>query len=232
MNKVYDKEQFTELARQATLASGPAVQKRWRLPIIGSLKCIFAGADDDVLTYKTPVHLKWEFSSKHVAGSVVKTMHAAQALGDPRRLNVPLAFKLPITAAYIYKHLAKQKGLAAMKRETAEVRVHAIAASKVVKQHFRLITAKRKHETVMAPVCAHVADDKYLCCLPNTTTNHLRGFLNTGLKVVSISDQEAEKAPAKKKRKAEAPPEVAGVVGLSLPKDVKAYNKKALESSA
>ena len=78
----------------------------------------------------------------------------------------------------------------------------------------------------MAPVCAHVADDKYLCCLPNTTTNHLRGFLTTGLRVVPISDQEAEKAPAKKEREAEAPPEVAGVTGLSLPKDVKAYNKK------
>ena len=93
-----------------------------------------------------------------------------------------------------------------MNKETGEVRVHAIAASKVVKQHFRLTTAKRKHETVMAPVCAHVADDKYLCCLPNTSTNHLRGFLNTGhtgLKFVSISGQEAEKAPAKKKRKAE-----------------------------
>ena len=104
MTKVYDQEQFTELARQATLASGPAVQKRWRVPIIGSLKCIFAGADDDVITYKTPIHLKWEFSSVHVKGNVVKTIPAAVALGDCRRINVPLAFKLPIAAAFIYKH--------------------------------------------------------------------------------------------------------------------------------
>ena len=74
MNKVYEKSPFVEPARRVTLAAAPSVQKRWHVPSIGILKCVFADAEDEIITYKTRVYFRWEFSSPHVKGNSTKTM--------------------------------------------------------------------------------------------------------------------------------------------------------------
>ena len=115
--KVYEKEELVEIARQVTIGANASVTRRWKLPVFGKLQCVYAGAAEDVVTYKTPVRFRWTFSSQYANSMLTKTMPACDAQDKPQtRLLVPLPMRLPITCAYIGKCLGLTRALPVMQK--------------------------------------------------------------------------------------------------------------------
>ena len=72
MTRVFEKRELEAAAAKATEASPQDVLKRFYVPIVGTLRCIYIGPknSEDVIVFNTNVVFKWEFSSNHFQGSI------------------------------------------------------------------------------------------------------------------------------------------------------------------
>ena len=73
MCRVFEKREFQLLAKRATDFAPDDVMKRFRVPLVGTLICTFAGAEDsqnEFIIYTTKIVFQWELSGPRVTGSI------------------------------------------------------------------------------------------------------------------------------------------------------------------
>ena len=164
------------MARKATMAAPEQILTRFRIPLTGVLKCVFAGVGDgvaqpSVIACKTEVRFRGGFVSKpYVKGALTRTIHAGRVASDFRkRLLMPPGLKIHLIVAFRYKKLAAGRLLRSMKlHRDEEVQIQMIATSAPLKDAPRKVILKRNRLfRVESPVCAHIRDDQYLACIMN-----------------------------------------------------------------
>ena len=73
MSRVFEKREFQCLAKRATDSAPDDVMKRFRVPLVGTLTCTFAGAEDpknEFIIYSTKIIFRWELSGPRVTGAI------------------------------------------------------------------------------------------------------------------------------------------------------------------
>ena len=83
MTRVFQKHELDAAAERASVAARADVLKRFYVPIVGTLRCKFVGAQDpeakDLMVYDTKIVFLWELSAPHVKGSVEQALVCALA---------------------------------------------------------------------------------------------------------------------------------------------------------
>ena len=89
MTRVFEQHESNAAAERASVAARADVLKRFYVPIVGSLRCKFAGVQDpeakDLIVYDTKVVFHWEFSAPHVKGSVEQALLLRAGRQDERK---------------------------------------------------------------------------------------------------------------------------------------------------
>ena len=92
MTRVFQKRELDAAAERASVAARADVLKRFYVPIVGILRCKFAGVRDPeakhLIVYDTKVVFIWEFAAPHVKGWVEQALLLArQQTGRTRKDN-------------------------------------------------------------------------------------------------------------------------------------------------
>ena len=69
MKRVYEKKEFEQVAKSATRAAPQDAERRFHVPIVGTLTCTYAGTakpDQEFIVWNTQVTFEWRLRSPHV----------------------------------------------------------------------------------------------------------------------------------------------------------------------
>ena len=73
-SRVFENHEFEAAAAKATKNAKEDVMKRFYIPIVGTLRCMYMGTqkpeEKDLIVFNTKVVFKWPLKSPHVKGSV------------------------------------------------------------------------------------------------------------------------------------------------------------------
>ena len=73
MKRVYEKKEFEQVAAKATRAAPRDAERRFHVPIVGTLTCTYAGTakpDQEFIVWNTQVTFEWRLRSPHVKGII------------------------------------------------------------------------------------------------------------------------------------------------------------------
>ena len=73
MKRVYEKKEFEQVAAKATRAAPQDAERRFHVPIVGTLTCTYAGTakpDQEFIVWNTQVTFEWRLRSPHVKGVI------------------------------------------------------------------------------------------------------------------------------------------------------------------
>ena len=230
MRKPFDEAGCKAMARKATTLASQYVLSTYRVPLVGSLKCVFVGAVGDrksgnPICWNTSVSFRWEYHYlPHVKGAVVRSIPAYRVATDLRRRNImPPSLKAPLLAAFCYKKFDGTLRLPKMKRY-AGAKVQLLAISSPVTKPFEKTSLKRRvGPNVQSPICAHIHGDSYIACAPNPNANAYHRFAVRDLRVVIVG---ARLCKMKAKRSTAPVGAAVGDLKLQLPGTLSEYDRK------
>ena len=111
MKRVYEKKEFQQVASAATRAALQDVERRFHVPIVGTLTCTYAGTakpDQEFIVWDTQVTFEWRLRSPHVKGVISQHWMAHEAIHMVTKKKfkfLPFRMKRPLVAAFLYKKL-------------------------------------------------------------------------------------------------------------------------------
>jgi hypothetical protein len=226
MKRIYEKKEFEQVAATATRAAPQEVDRKFRVPIVGTLTCTFAGTakpDQEFIVWDTQVTFEWRLRNPHVQGVVSQQWMAHEAMHMVPKLKfLPFRLKRPLVAAFLYKVLSAgplpdMRMPASM--ANSKLQLHAIAVSKPITElPFRKTVLKRRHGgTIEVPICARVDDKRSLAVLPNEVgTRTLFGFQHNKFRCI-VDDETRKKMTIDSATHAKV---------LELPAEASAYDKR------
>ena len=232
--RTFDPESFADAARRATLAAKQSLQKRFHVPVLGTLKCVFGGTvggvPGEAIFGDTKIRIRWEYKSPRVSGTIEKrpVYAAIAAIHDFHQvMKPPRSLGNPLMCAFVFKKLAAARALPGMQKPqyaACPINVLAICASKSLTEPFEVTVAKRRHRgLVTVPIVARITDEKAFVCMPTSEEGRPgKPFLSTSLRIVSTK---AGPPKRKKKRVEEDTGAAAGATTIELPQDMAAYDR-------
>ena len=227
MKRVYEKKEFDAVAAKATRAAPKEVEKKFQVPILGTLTCTFAGAAkpdaQELIVWDTQVTFEWRLHSPHVQGVISQHWMAHEAIHMVTKSKfLPIKLKRPLVSAFLHKKLSAGP-LPDMRMPASlagtKLQIHALAVSKPINDlPFRKTVLKRRHGgTIEVPICARIDDKRSLAVLPNEVgTRTLFGFQHNKFRCV-VDDETRKKMTIDSATHAKV---------LDLPADASAYDKR------
>ena len=246
MKRVYEIKEFQQVASHATRAAPQDVEKRFHVPIVGTLTCTYAGTakpDQEFIVWDTQVFFfvyvtltrptkqvtfEWRLRGPHVQGIISQHWMAHEAIHMVTKKKfkfLPFGLKRPLVAAFLYKKLSEGP-LPEMRMPAtmanSKLRLHALALSKqieaITELPFRKTLLKRRHgATIEVPICARVDDKRSLAVSPNAVgTRTLFGFQRNKFRCVA-DDQKRKKMAVNSATHAKV---------LDLPTEASAYEQR------
>ena len=84
MKRVYEKKELDAVAATATRAAPKEVERKFQVPILGTLTCTFTGAAkpdaQELIVWDTQVTFEWRLRSPHVQGVISQHWMAHEAM--------------------------------------------------------------------------------------------------------------------------------------------------------
>ena len=239
--RFYEKWEFEALAEKATRSAPEDVLKRFCVPIVGTLICKFAGAQEqkveEAIVYNTKVMFEWELRGLRVHGTISQAWEAHRAMRILAGIKiVPFRLKRPLVAAFLHKRLSGDERMLSVIRARAysdeKIRFWCLAMSKHITEPVRKTILKRRlGRAFEAPVCARISAKRMLACLPNEDgARTLFSFRRDNLR--SVADDESMMrgtgavAHAKPLRQKSLGPMATYAKPLDLPTYLSAYDKR------